>query len=329
MRRSRRLPTIALLVAALGSAACGSKGDAGPSTVRQDDVLTYRHGVDLDVQQSKRETEGPLRTEQLEYSSVDGQRVPALFAVPTGHAPLGCLIFVPGFTQPKETLPELREGLAKLRLATFTIDARNVGARGSAERARAAAKKAEGVRAMLLDTVADLRVGLDWLERRAECHSNIAVLGTSFGATVATHLAAQDDRIKAAVLTSVGATYKQAILMRPLAAKIVPDLPNYVANAAEDPAVLDHAVKVLRPYDLERWIGKIAPRPVMLINGRFDPIVAPGDALQLAAAARSPKTVLYFNGGHDPFARGPDYDKVAVKTTEFLMDSLDLPPPAA
>ena len=114
---------------------------------------------------------------------------------------------------------------------------------------------------MLLDTVTDLRVGLDWLERRPECHSNIAVLGTSFGGTVATHLAAQDDRIKAAVLTSVGATYKQMILMKPLADKGVPNLPDYVANALDDPGALDHAVKVLSPYDLERWIGKIAPGP--------------------------------------------------------------------
>ncbi len=280
------------------------------------------------MQRSKRETEGSLRVDQMEYTSVDGERVPALFAVPTEPAPLGCLIFLPGFGQPKEALPEVREGMAKLRLATFTIDPRNVGARGGDEQALEAVKTAEGVRAMLLDTVADLRVGLDWLERRPECKSNIAVLGTSYGGTVATHLAAQDKRIKAAVVTSVGATYKQSILMQPLAAKAVPDLPTYVVGANDDPAVLDQAVKVLSPYDLERWIGKIAPRPVMLINGRFDPIVTPGDALQLAAAARSPKTVLYFNGGHDPFAKGPDSDKVSRTATKFLRDSLDLPPPA-
>lgn len=294
----------------------------------QDDVLEYRSGVEPDVQRSKRETEGALRVDQMEYTSVDGERVPALFSVPTEHAPLGCLIFVPGFGQPKEALPEVREGMAKLRLATFTIDPRNVGARGGEEQALEAVKTAEGVRAMLLDTVADLRVGLDWLERRPECKSNIAVLGTSYGGTVATHLAAQDKRIKAALVTSVGATYKQSILMQPLAAKAVPDLPNYVEGANDDPAVLDEAVKVLSPYDLERWIGKIAPRPVMLINGRFDPIVTPADALQLAAAARSPKTVLYFNGGHDPFADGPDSDKVSRTATKFLRDSLDLPPPA-
>jgi pimeloyl-ACP methyl ester carboxylesterase len=293
----------------------------------RDDALEYRAGVKLDVQRSKRESEGPLRVERIEYTSVDGERVPALFAVPAEHAPRGCLIFVPGFGQPKEALPELREGLAKLRLATFTIDARNVGARGSDEQALAAVKDAKGVRAMLLDTVADLRVGLDWLERRPECQSNIAVLGTSFGGTVATHLAAQDDRVKAAVVTSVGATYKQTILMQPLAAKAVPGLPNYVEGANQNPAVLDQALTVLSPYDLERWIGKIAPRPVMLINGRFDPIVTPGDALQLAAAARSPKTVLYFNGGHDPFAQGPDSDKVTRTATKFLRDSLKLPPP--
>jgi pimeloyl-ACP methyl ester carboxylesterase len=325
MRRARRSVTLGLVLGCAWAAA--SCGGAGSTTGSQDDVITYRPGVALDVTRSASVAEGPLRVEQLEYSSVDGQRVPALFAVPAEHAPLGCLILVPGFAATKESQPSLREGLAKLRLATFTIDARHVGARGGVEQAKAVVKQAEGVRSMLLDTVTDLRVGLDWLAQRPECHSNIAVLGTSFGATVATHLAAQDRRVKAALLTSVGATYKQTILMRPLAAKSVPDLPDYVAGAAEDPAVLAHAVKVLGPYDLERWIGKIAPRPVMLINGRFDPIVTPADALQLAAAARSPKTVLYFDGGHDPYAPGPDADKVTTKATQFLMDSLNLPAP--
>jgi pimeloyl-ACP methyl ester carboxylesterase len=324
VHHARPIATFGLLLGCvLAATSCGGS----PSEPNQDDVLTYRAGVDLNVQRFEIQTEGSLRVEHIQYTSVDGQRVPALFAVPTEHAPLGCLIFVPGFAQPKEALPKVREGFGKLRLATFTIDARNVGARGGVERATAAVKDAEGVRAMLLDTVTDLRVGLDWLERRPECRSNIAVLGTSFGGMVATLLAAQDDRIKAAVVTSVGATYKQAILMRPLAAKVVPNLPDYVAGAAEDPGLLDHAVKVLSPYDLERWIGKIAPRPVMLINGRFDPIVAPADALQLAAAARSPKTILYFNGGHDPFAPGPDAGKVSRQATEFLMHSLDLPAP--
>jgi pimeloyl-ACP methyl ester carboxylesterase len=299
--------------------ACG--GDKAGSSAK-DDTLSYAPGTDLAVQLAGSSTEGALRVQQLEYTSVDGTQVPALFAVPTGKPPLGCLIFVPGFGSTKEAVPELRQGLARLRLATFSIDARNVGARGGPEQAAAAIRTPEGIRKMLLDTVADLRVGLDWLEQQPECHSNIAVLGTSFGATVATHLAAQDRRVKAAVLTSVGATYKQTILMRPLVAQTVPDLPNYVPGA-EDPAVLAHAVEVLGPYDLERCIGRIAPRPVMLVEGRHDPIVSPADALQLAAAARPPKTVLYFDGGHDPF----DDQEVSLETTKFLVKSLHLPGP--
>jgi pimeloyl-ACP methyl ester carboxylesterase len=333
MLRARRPATIGVLLGclvAMSSCGGGGRGDDPPSPVvtpTQSAGLAYRPGVRLDARRTSTRTEGALRVEQFQYRSVDGQRVPALFAVPTAEPPLGCLIFVPGFSLPKETNPTFRQGLALLRLATFSIDARHVGARGSVAEAKATVRTAEGVRAMLLDTVTDLRVGLDWLSRRRECHDNIAVLGTSYGATVATHLAAQDHRIRAAVLTSVGATYKQSILMRPLVAQRVANLPDYVAGGAEDPAVLAHAVKVLGPYDLDRWIGKIAPRPVMIINGRFDPVVAPADALQLAAAAGSPKTVLYFNGGHDPFSPGPDFRKVSLKASGFLLDALDLPVP--
>jgi hypothetical protein len=51
-------------------------------------------------------------------------------------------------------------------------------------------------------------------------------------------------------------------------------------------------------------VGKIAPRPAPL-----------------------PKTVVYFNGGHDPFAPGPDQETVTKRVAEFLEGNLDLPKP--
>jgi fermentation-respiration switch protein FrsA (DUF1100 family) len=86
-------------------------------------------------------------------------------------------------------------------------------------------------------------------------------------------------------------------------------------------------VRILSPYDPARWVGKIAPRPLMLINGRFDPLVVPSDALELAGAAGDPKTVVYFNGRHDPFAPGPDQQKVNAEVTQFLAGNLGLPSP--
>jgi pimeloyl-ACP methyl ester carboxylesterase len=322
MRAGRRPATIAVLLGCVvGLAACG--GGAATTTVGATASPGYRAGLDLHVRRSAVRREGALRVEELHYTSVGGRRVAASLAVPAASPPLGCLIYQGDIGPAAESLADVRAGMATLRLATFSIEPR--GGAGSAATA-AAVRQPEGLRALLLDTVDDLRVGLDDLQRRPECHANVGVLGTALGGAIATLLAAQDRRVKAAVLTSVGATFKQLLLVRPQAAKELPGLPKYVPEAARDPAALADAVRILGPYDPARWIGAIAPRPVMLVNGRFDPLVTPGDALQLAAAAGSPRTVLYFSGGHDPFA-GPSRSRVLEQTALFLIDRLNLPVP--
>lgn len=333
MERSRSVRTFGLLlICVLGVVGCG--GGARTATIVPDvqkvpklKTLSYRPGLPLDVQVRRAGREGPLRIERISYTSADGQRVPALFAIPTGTKPLGCLMYQGGLGQTKEALPQLREGVAKLRLATFTIDPRDGGARGSVAQMVAALKTPETLLAMVLDTVVDLRMGLDYLESRPECQHNIAYMGTSFGGVVGAIFGGQDPRLKAVILTSIGATFKEAMLHGGDAAKQIPDLPVQVPGAATNPTLLAHAVSILGPYDPATWVAKIAPRPVMLINGRFDPLVAPGDALELAAAASDPKTLLYFNGGHDPFAPGPDQGRVAVQVAEFLASNLGLPTP--
>lgn len=305
--------------------ACGGGDDGQPQ--RADKVLHYRSGLHLKPKRTPRPNEGSLRIEKVTYSSVDGKRVPALFAIPTVSEPLACLIYQGGFGATKEALPELRRGLADARLATFTIDPRNVGDRGSAEEAASAIVTPEGLRSMVVDTVADLRVALDYLGRRPECKKNIGYLGSSFGAYVGVLLAAQDARIKGTVLAGMGATYEQLLLVRPLAAKEIENLPDYVPQAASDPKVLRRAVRILSPYDPETWIGRISPRPVMLLNGRYDPVVLPGDAMQIAAAAETPRTISYYNGGHDPFARGPALTSNLIRIARFLVTTLNLPYP--
>jgi uncharacterized protein len=327
MQRTRRVTIVGLLLICLsGVVGCG--GSARKSTaVPEVQALTYRSGLPLHVHVADGGREGAVRLEQISYTSVDGQRVPALFAIPTASRPLGCLMYQGGAGQTKEEFPQLRQGAAALRLATFTIDPRDAGARGSASQVVTALKTPETLLTLVLDTVVDLRLGLDYLEGRPECHHNVAYLGTSFGGVVGVLFAAQDARVKAVVLTSIGPTFKEAMLVGSVAAQNIHDLPVQVPGAATNPAVLTHALHVLSPYDPDKWIGKIAPRPVMLINGRFDPLVYPADALELAAAAGPPKTILYFNGGHDPFAAGPDQQTVDVRLAKFLSSKLGLPTP--
>ena len=168
-----------LLVSLPGLVACSEGGDKPPV-----EALTYRSGLPLHVHVADRGHEGSLRLEQVTYASVDGQRVPALFAVPTDREPLGCLMYQGDLGQTKEGFPDLRSGAAALRLATFTIDPRHAGARGSRAQALRAVKRPETLLEMVLDTVVHLRMGLDYRQRRPECRENVGYIGTAFGGAV-------------------------------------------------------------------------------------------------------------------------------------------------
>lgn len=326
MKHGRSVTILGLLLICLvGVTACGSGAKKIPPPPVK--VLTYRPGVLFHVHVARGPREASLRVQLITYSSVDGQRVPALFAIPTANTPLGCVLYQAGLGTNKEAFPQLWRGLGKLRLATFTTDPRNGGARGSVAEMEAAIKTPQSLLAMVLDTVVDLRVGLDYLETRPECHHNIAYLGTSFGGVVGAIFAGEDTRIKAVVLTSIGPTFKEAILVGGVVGPTIKGLPVQVPGAATNPALMAQAVKILGPYDPDKWVAKISPRPLMLVNGRFDPLVLPIDALDIAAAAGNPKTVLYFNGGHNPFAPGPDLSKVDVQVAQFLVNNLGLPNP--
>jgi fermentation-respiration switch protein FrsA (DUF1100 family) len=62
-------------------------------------------------------------------------------------------------------------------------------------------------------------------------------------------------------------------------------------------------------------IGKIAPRPVLVIAGTADDIVPPAQSRELFDAAREPKSWWMVNGathGHYADAVGPSYEERLV-----------------
>jgi fermentation-respiration switch protein FrsA (DUF1100 family) len=327
MRRRGPIPVIGvLLLLVLGLAACG--GGKQQSAAPVVETLTYKPGVALHASATDGGVTGDVHAEQVSYTSVDGQTVPALFTTPASRKPQGCLVYQGGFAQTKEQAPGLRSGAAALGLATFTIDPRNVGGRGSLDQAIAAIKQPEALRAMILDTVADVRVGLDYLESRPECHHNLAFMGTSFGAIVGSITAGQDSRVKATILTSIGPSFQRGLIKTNAEAAKDPKFPlAMVPGAATDPKILARTLSILSPLDPARWVGKIAPRPVLLINGLSDPLVSHDDARNIAAAAREPKSILNADTGHDPFAPGPGLEAITVRVAAFLTHNLDLTKP--
>jgi fermentation-respiration switch protein FrsA (DUF1100 family) len=159
--------------------------------------------------------------------------------------------------------------------------------------------------------VIDLRRGLDYLERQGPCHHNVGFMGISLGAVLGAFLSGQDTRIRAAVLGSIAATWRAGLWY----------LPVTLQGVANDQIQAKAALKALAPLNQARWVAKISPRPVMIVDGLRDPYIPVVSALDLAAAAREPKVFVLQPGGHDPFA-APYGHAVAAKVLAFLTANL-------
>jgi pimeloyl-ACP methyl ester carboxylesterase len=199
-----------------------------------------------------------------------------------------------GFGSKKEDSSRAWQRLASLGLTTFSIDLRHHGARASSPAELERVRRNPDVYAEVIrGTVADLLSAIDYLEKQPYCSRNVAYAGVSLGGIIGTLLAATDNRVKAAVIMSTPGTYREVLTQ--------PGIPLF-AGTARDPAQLAAAVQILSPLEPARFIGRISPRPVLILSGLEDETVVRSTACELRAAAREPKTVVDYDGGHDPFS---------------------------
>jgi fermentation-respiration switch protein FrsA (DUF1100 family) len=168
---------------------------------------------------------------------------------------------------------------------------------------------------LVTGTVTDLRHAVNYLFAQPICRQNIAYGGVSLGGVIGVQLAAVDSRIRVLVLASVPGTLRAAITSPAIVAggEVLPGL-------SRDPVKLAAAVRILAPLDPARAIGRIAPRPVMILSGREDTAVSFSSALELQRAARAPKTIVDYNGGHEPFgANGAPSQSNTQAVIQFLL----------
>jgi pimeloyl-ACP methyl ester carboxylesterase len=255
-------------------------------------VALGQKGHQLEPKQGPERSEGLVDVRTFTYrSSFDDTDVTGLAAIPRAVRPRGCVIWQYGFRSTKEESHFAWQPLAALGLTTFSIDLRFHGARGSGEADyRAVLTDPAKFRAMIRGTVGDLRSAIDYLEKQPWCAKNVAYVGVSLGGAIGTIVAARDERVTSAVLAVTPGTWST-----------VPTIPPGVSA-----------------FDPDRYIGKIAPRPVLIMSGLKDRTVAIRNARKLQAAARGPKTVVEYKGGHDP-AVGPDGVDNANAIFSFLL----------
>ena len=205
------------------------------------------------------------------------ERVPGILLLPepgdgsTTRAPAALLLH--GFTSRKERMAEgIGRTLLSHRIASLSIDLPLHGEREGSFDAASLSNPFQVIGAWRL-ALEEARQALGYLEAlEAVDPGRVAIVGYSLGAFLASTVAAGDARVGAVVLAAGG------------------DLPEETPFAALIRGVADPL----------RAVRKLAGRPLLMVNGRYDRTVRRDQAERLFAEASEPKELHWYDGGHWP-----------------------------
>ncbi|MEM1154578.1 MAG: hypothetical protein AAGI44_10575 [Pseudomonadota bacterium] len=144
----------------------------------------------------------------------------------------------------------------------------------------------------ILDTTPAVMLAIDYLYDQSGLNpQSVELVGVSFGAFLASVPAALDERISRLWLIH-GAGDPARVIDRGLEGRVWPGalragISNFLARVGGWPH--------LTP---ERWVGEVAPRPVIVINGLDDDDMPELSVGALHAALGEPNEVLWVEGGH-------------------------------
>jgi uncharacterized protein len=264
-----------------------------PPLATPEDPFAYDADAPLQPTEAVVDTTRTYTTTAVTYQTYDGP-VPGLLYTPTAPGPYRCVLHAHGVTSNKAAASGLRDLLIPAGYALFVIDERFHGDRENWTRFFDIQHYPGLARELFQGSVVDLRRALDYLEQRPDCvQGKLGFIGTSMGGWIGAALAGADERVQAPVLLFSGADFRVWFTTAtPGVAGIFYEYGN--------PASLEATLAALAPLDPSKWVGKIAPRPVLMVHGEVDEAVPPATGQALFDAALDPKTMLWYPGGHGP-----------------------------
>ncbi len=230
-------------------------------------------------------------TEQLvSFNSADGQRVPAVLFRPKDIDKPPCMLFLHGYGGEKGNARFAAAIMIPQGFAVLAIDARLHGERAEPDKALLSVEGLAGSDRPMVATVIDNRRALDYLQTREDLDAEkIGVMGVSMGGMLGGVLAGVDERVDAAALIVAGGSWAlvAATSSHPSAVRL-----REAGLAQEDIA------KITFVMDPVNFVGEIAPRPLLMVNGLGDRIIPRECAVALHEAAGDPQEIIWYEGGH-------------------------------
>ena len=205
------------------------------------------------------------------------EHVPGILLMPDRSTSLdnrcAAALLLHGFTSRKERMAEgIGSALLSYSVASLSIDLPMHGAR-EGRFDESTLRNPLQIVGTWRRALSEVRHSLDYLTGlTAVDPQRLAVVGYSLGAYLTVVSAADDARVRAIVLASGG------------------DLPDAtpfetIVRAAADPL---------------RAVRKLAGRPLLMVNGRYDRTIKAEQAERLYNAAGDPKQIHWYQGGHWP-----------------------------
>jgi fermentation-respiration switch protein FrsA (DUF1100 family) len=204
--------------------------------------------------------------------------VPSVWLAPTGPGLAPAVLLLHGFSSSKERMAQsVGRALLALGIASLALDLPFHGERdgdvSSLSRnplALVGAWRNANTESRDAITVLAAQPAVD--------AGRLGVVGYSLGGFLALMTAAEDERLQVVALAAAG------------------DLPDHTPYAS----LVRGLVNPLRAAE------RLSGRPLLLVNGRRDTTTRPAQAQRLFDAAREPKTMHWYDGGHWPPATAID-----------------------
>jgi fermentation-respiration switch protein FrsA (DUF1100 family) len=220
------------------------------------------------------------------------ERVPGLLLLPDALGPVPAALLLHGFTSRKERMADsIGKALLRRGVASLAIDLPLHGSREGSFDDVSLRNPMQVVGKWRL-AVSEAREALGYLAELPQIDAGrLAIIGYSLGSFLGVTIAAAEPRVRAVVLVAGG----------------------------DYPETTPFASLIRTVADPLRAVRKLAGRPLLMVNGRFDRTVRPAQAERLFAAASEPKEMRWYQGGHWPGAA--EIDAVAEWTKRAIRDA--------
>ncbi|KPJ61459.1 MAG: hypothetical protein AMJ46_01890 [Latescibacteria bacterium DG_63] len=171
-------------------------------------------------------------------------------------------------------------------------------------------KKVPDMRRAIMNTVPAVMLSVDYLEGRRDIdRDRIVLIGGSVGALVAPAIAASDPRISAVALL-FGAGDLRSLL------RANTSMPEPIASIVSWTGAI-----LVSPVEPLKYIDRISPRPLFMLNGTNDARMPPRCSRLLHEKAKPPKTVKWIPTEHVHVSSKEFRDKVRLELEAWLVQN--------